>query len=356
VLLAVAETALPAVAGEIRIWPSAVVTGDSVTLADLADLRGFDSSLTERLGQVVVQAAPAPGGEIVVKPGDVRGALAEANADLASIQILGSSRCKVSKLRPPPEPKPTAKERTARPKFQPRERPAQEPPPRQEQEPAAASGSLESSLRRFIASRVPDRDAKLEIRFSPANRDDLGLREPDYRFDIHPKDSRFIGLLSFEVDMIQKEQIERTVPIVAEVWLVKDVVVARRPINRGAGIEGRDLKLEQRRFSDMNSIGVTDLAAAAGQQCQQFIKPGEMLVPNWLQAKALIGRGDRVTIWSRQGGLVIKTSGMAQQSGALGEVIEVRRDGVKRKEDLIDAEITGPGTVTLSNARQVAQR
>ena len=362
---ALASAALPAVAGEIRIWPSAMVSGDAVKLADLADLRGFDPSVSERLGQIVVQAAPAPGGEILVRLSDVRGALAEANADLGSIQILGSSRCKVSKPRPPAEPKPTATERpSAKPNLKPHsepqgrvgERRVKEPPAPKEQNPPAQPGTLESVLRQYVSSRVPERDAKLEIRFSPANREDLQLREQDYRFDIRPKDDRPIGLLSYEVDLVRDGQVERTAPIVAEVWLVKDVVVARRAINRGAVIEGRELRLEQRRFSDVQSIGVTDLAAAVGQQSQQFVRPGEMLSPNGLQAKAMIGRGDHVTIWSRQGGLVIKTTGTAQQAGALGEVIEVRRDGTKRKEDLIDAEITGPGTVALSDARQVAQR
>jgi flagella basal body P-ring formation protein FlgA len=367
-LAACAATAcadLPAVGGEIRIWPSAVVSGDSIKLADLADLRGFDAASCERLGQIVVQAAPAPGGEMLVKPSDVRGALAEANADLGSIQILGSSRCKVSKPRPPPEPKPVAQERSSAratlkqqppPQSPQRERAAKEPPPVLEREAPVQPDTLESSLRQYIASRVPGHGAKIEIRFSPANREDLRLREPEYRFDIRPKDDRPVGLLSFEVDLVREGQVERTAPIVAEVWLIKDVVVARQAINRGAVIEGRNLKLEERRFSDVQSIGVTELAAAVGQQSQQFIKPGEMLVSDWLRAKAMIGRGDHVTIWSRQGGLVIKTTGTAQQAGALGEVIEVRRDGTKRKEDMIDAEITGPGTVTLTNQRQVAQR
>jgi flagellar basal body P-ring formation protein FlgA len=351
--------ASPADAGEIRIWPSATVTGDAVTLADLADLRGFDPSAGDRLGRIIVHAAPSPGGEIIVKSSDVRGALAETSADLGSIQILGSSRCRVSKPRPAPEPRPAAQERPApQPKSTPPppERPEKERPAVAEKELVAQPGTLEFALRQYIASRAPDRREELEIRFSPANREDLRLRESDNSFQIRAKDDRPIGLLSFEVDVLRGDQIERTIPIVGEVWLVKDVVVARRPINRGAVIEGRDLKLEQRRFSDVQAIGVTELAAAVGQQSQQFVKPGEMLVPTWLQARALIGRGDRVTIWSRQGGLVIKTTGTAQKAGALGEVIEVRRDGAKRKEDLIDAEITGPGTVALSNARQVAQR
>lgn len=357
-LATIAAAAAEAAAGEIRIWPSAVVTSDTVTIADLADLRGFDAPTSERLGQIVVQAAPPPGGEVLVRCDDIRAALAEANADLATIQTFGSSRCKVSKPRPPVEPKSPAErpKRTSKSNVQPRPRPAKAAAAPTRQGPAEKAGTLEAALRQFITSRVPDSGAKLEIRFSPANKQDLQLSSPEYQFQIQPRDQRTIGLLSFEIELIRNGQVERTTPIVAEVWLVKDVVVARRPINKGAVVEGRDLKLEERRFSDIEAIGVANLTAAIGQQCQRFVKPGEMISPDWLQAKTLVARGDHVTIWNRQGNLVIKTTGTAQQAGCVGEVIEVRRDGTKRKDDLIDAEVTGPGTVTLSADRQLAKR
>lgn len=353
-LLSLAATT-PATAGEVRVWPTAVVTGDEVRLADVAELRGFGSSVADRLGEVVVHAAPPPGGEIVVRASDIRGALAETNVDLACIQVFGSSRCKVGRLRPPREPPPAVRE-ARKPGQQLAAKPANSAVAERRESPAVDPNSLEAVLRRFISSRAVDCGGKLEIRFSPANREDLRIGVGDCRVEIHPKDEQTIGLLSYEVDVLRGEEVERSIPLVAEAWLVKDVVVARRPINRGASIEGRDLRLEQRRFSDVESIGITDLAAAVGQQCQRFVKPGEMLSPAWLQARAMVGRGDRVTIWNRQGALVIKATGTAQKAGSLGETIEVRRDGSKRKEDLIDAEITGPGTVTLIAPRQVAQR
>jgi flagella basal body P-ring formation protein FlgA len=353
-LLLLLAAVTPAAAGELRVWPTAVVSGDKVTLADVAELSGFDSAAADRLSDIVVQAAPSAGGEIAVRINDIRGALAEANADLSSIQILGSSRCKVSKPRPPREPAPppikAAESREPSP-----QRPAKAAL-KIEQSIAVDPESLEAAVRQFIASRTPDPGGKLEIRFSPANRNDLQLRLGSDRIEIHPKEDRTIGLLSYEVDILRGEQVERTIPLVADVSLVKDVVVARRPINRGALIEGRDLRLEERRFADLESVGITDLAAAVGQQSARFVKPGEMLATNYVQAKAMIGRGDRVTIWNRQGSLLIKATGTAQQAGSLGETIAVRRDGSKKKEDVIDAEVTGPATVALIAARQVAQR
>jgi flagella basal body P-ring formation protein FlgA len=144
--------------------------------------------------------------------------------------------------------------------------------------------------------------------------------------------------------------------VVAEAAVVRDVVVAKRAINRGETIEGRSLKLEQRRFTDASQIGVTDLAAVVGHQARQLIHAGEMLAVRSVEPRPLVKRGDPVTIWMRQGGLVIKAAGRAQAAGSLGQMIEVARDGTRRKQDLIDAVVTGPATVSVGEARQATLR
>lgn len=350
-LAALAAGASATLAGEIRVWPSGVATGDVVTLANVADLRGFDLATKQRLGEIVVHAAPRPGGGVLVHIDDVRGALAEADANLATTRIFGSARCKVT--RPRPRPRPQTVPRKARTRTPPEPVTAEKP----------ASGgtgpkarTLESVLREYISARLPGPDTKLEVRFSPASERALRLDARDHRFKIRPANDRRLGFISFEVEVTSDGGEPRTEAVVAEVEVVKDVVIARRPINRGRTIEGRDLKLEARRFTDLESVGITTLAAAIGQQSEHFVHAGEMLVPGQLKAKPLVHRGERVIIWVQHGGVRINTSGRAQQPGALGEIIEVRRDGAKRKQDLIEVVVTGPGTVAVSGARQLASR
>lgn len=341
-------------AGEIRIWPTAVVTDDVVTLADVADLRGFDFPIRHKLGALVVHSAPRPGGEVVVGISDVRGALAESQANLASINMLGSARCKVSRPRMPRVP------RVARAKHKPppKRRTRTDPTERVRSKPSVpAAETLASALHRYISARVAEPSAKLEVRFGSTGEQALALKAEDHDFGIRPADDRQLGLLSFEVDITPRDgRPPYTEPIVAEVQLVKEVVVARRTINRGRIIEGRDLKLEARRFMEAESVGITDLAAAVGRQCAQFVSSGQALHAEMLRSRPLVRRGERVTVWVRHGGVEINTSGTAQQPGALGELIEVQRDGAKRKQDLIEAIVTGPGTVTVSDAREPARR
>jgi flagella basal body P-ring formation protein FlgA len=218
------------------------------------------------------------------------------------------------------------------------------------------ASTLEAVVREYITARIPDRDAKIEIQFNPASRAALQLPAGGHRLELKPRRDDRLGLISLEAEMTDSNGARRSIPVVAEVWLVKEVVVSRGTINRGKTVSSRDLKLEERRFKCVDDVGITDLAAVVGQQSRRFIKADEMLQPDWIKPKPLVRRGDHVTVWLRRGEVVLKTSGKAQQAGSLGDRIEVRRDGARRRQELIEAVVTGPGTVTMSQPRQLASR
>jgi flagella basal body P-ring formation protein FlgA len=352
-MVAAAASPTAAFAGEIRIWPTATVTGEAVLLEHVAELRGFDAETAHRLGQLPVFNAPSPGSELLVRADDIRDALAEAGEDLSAIQLIGAARCKVAKPRPPREPRPTADRPRAVMKVKPSRPPAKLTLP-PEREPKSPAGTLESALRNYIQASFPEPDAKLEIRFSPAKADDLRRSEPDAKYEIRSRDDKKLGLRSFEVFVIRGGEVDRRIPIVGEVTLLQEVVVAKRAINRGETIEGRALKLEERRFTELATVGLTDLTAAVGQQSSAFVRPGEMITDQSVEERPVVVRGQPVTIWMRQGALAIRTTGRAQQSGGLGDRIEVLRDGAKRKQDLIEAMVTGPGTVSMGSPDQLA--
>lgn len=353
-MFATAVSVASASAGEVRIWPTATTTGETVLLGQVAELRGFEAETTRRLAQVAVFDAPTPGGELLVRADDIREALADTGENLSAIHLIGAARCKVSKPRPPREPRPTPIQARSVKKNEPRRPPAKpraRPPQPETKSPA---GTLESALRDYIQASFPEPDAKLEIRFSPAKADDLRASDPDARYEIRSRDEKKLGLRSFEVSIFRQGEIDRRIPIVGEVTLLRQVVVAKRAINRGETIEGRALKLEERRFTDLTAVGLTDLSAATGQQCRAFVRPGEMITEQSVEQRPVVVRGQPVTIWIRQGPLAIRTTGRAQQSGGLGDRIEVLRDGAKRKQDLIEAVVSGPGTVSMGSPEQLA--
>ncbi len=342
----------PARGQEIRIWPTAVVESESVLLSQVADLRGFDFAQLDPLGRIAIYTAPRPGGQIVVHANDIRTALIEAGANLATVRIVGSARCTVSKPLPPREEPPVrAVARKVSVPARP-EKASRPTPPREPVNPVVTTGTtLEIALREFIQMRAAMSDGRIEARFSPASADVLQLTNPPHEFRIRSKDDRRIGLLSLEVDILRDGGTVRTVPIVVEASLVREVVVARRAINRGETIEGRALKLEARRFTDESEMGLADPSAAVGRQSSGFVQAGQMLTTASIQDKPLVARGQPVTIWMKHGGLVIRANGKAQSAGGLGDRIEVQREGARRKTDLLDAVVTGPGTVSVESTQ-----
>lgn len=340
--------AIPSALGQtIRLWPTAVASGDTVTLGDVAELRGFCASEKTLLSELVIHASPRPGGSVLIRSSDIRDAAAEAEFNFGQVRLVGASRCKASRSRAP-------RREVAKDASPPRR--AQPTPPSKLHRPESAPpGSLEAQMRHFIAARVQD-DGQVEINFSPACRTALTLPSSRHRFRILPQDERTLGLLSFDVEVITDGEPPRTAPIAAEAVLVKDVVVARRSINQGQVIAGRDLKLQERRFTRMDAVGITDLTAAVGSLSGRFYRSGDMIEAGGLASRPLVQRGERVEILIAADGLEIKTSGKAQASGALGDSIAVRRDGTRRQQDVIEAVVTGPGVVMFRGQRRVTRR
>jgi flagella basal body P-ring formation protein FlgA len=355
-LIAAASLVAPigAEAGDVRIWPTAVVDGETILLSDVAELRDLANEDRQRLGSLPVGTAPRPGGEILIHNRDVRGALQDAGADLAALKLLGAAGCRVSRPALPIKPKPVAPRQTSRPTpIRPHANNRAVARLISDTRPLDAA-NLEKLIRDYITARVSVRDAKLDIRFSPACESALQTEQAGHRFYIKSRDERRTGLMTLEVEISSDDEAPRTVPIVAEVAIVKEVLVAKRPINRGQTIGARDLGLESRRFSEVATIGLTDLSAAVGQQARRLLRTGDMLGPRDLDSRPLVQRGQPVTIWVKRGDLVIKSAGRAQQAGSLGETIEVARDGSRKKTDLIEAVVTGPGTVSRGDVTQVA--
>lgn len=355
-LLAPAAGAGRAVAAEIRIWPTALINADVVTLEDVAELHGFPADLHRSLAALVVHGAPRPGQEILLRATDVRDALHEAAAPLGDIRLYGAARCRVTRERPPVE-KPVARSRkSSRPAHRPAHKPVQAPPRLGDGDAPPPQNSLEAWLRDFISARVGVKNGRVDIRFSPTCRRYLTLGGPGARFVVRPQETRPLGLQSFEVRVEQPGQPPRDVLISADVQLAKAVVVARKPINQGQPIAGRDLRLEERLFSDLADVGMEDLSAAVGLESRRFIRAGDMLTERLVRERPLVRRGDQIRIIIQADGLQITTSGQAQSDGVLGETISVRRDGAKRKQDIIDAVVAGPALVTYGGTQQVAAR
>jgi flagella basal body P-ring formation protein FlgA len=95
-------------------------------------------------------------------------------------------------------------------------------------------------------------------------------------------------------------------------------------------ISSTDVALERRTFTSFQGIGVTASNRVVGQEARRIIHTGQMIKASDLKPKVLVKRNELVRISSTGGGVVLHTAARALQSGALGDVIEVRNEASKQ--------------------------
>jgi len=130
-----------------------------------------------------------------------------------------------------------------------------------------------------------------------------------------------------------------------EVRLYRDVVIVRRPLNRGSVLRAADIALLERDVGLLNQGYLTDLNQALGKQLTRPLQPDQVLSPSNLELAEVISRGDQVVISASSGTISVRMPGVALQDGAVGEQIQVRNQSSQR---VIRARVMGPGQVEVA--------
>lgn len=122
-------------------------------------------------------------------------------------------------------------------------------------------------------------------------------------------------------------------------WLA--LVVSRQNIAPGTVITADMLDVQRRERRLVRGNIVQDVAMVAGSRNRRSLSAGQTLS---FQDLCLVCRGDIVTIEISQGGLAVSATGVAQQDGTLGEVIQVRNQQSGR---VISTEVIGVNQVKV---------
>jgi flagella basal body P-ring formation protein FlgA len=124
-----------------------------------------------------------------------------------------------------------------------------------------------------------------------------------------------------------------------------DAVTVEHPVEHGEVLKLSDLTIERRPKAEGPAIG--DIHAAAGLAARHELRPGQPLHAADLMKAAVIQRNDTVTIIYEAPGITLTLRGQAQDSGALGDTINVLNVQSKRA---VQGVVSGPGRVTVTAA------
>lgn len=331
-------------AGTVRLWPRAVVVKDTVTLADVAELKGFDAETERILRAIVVASAPAAGGSRLIHIDTVRQAFIRGGGNMAKTLIIGSTQCA---LRRPVNVTPIAMSATSLTSFH-----ANSTSDSTVMTPSGQSGgggAAAKSMRQAIVDHFNRAylryKATADVIFTQAEDQLLGLTEPTYQFHIRPRTKNPVGLIQLEVDLLAGGQRIRTIPMVVQVSMNRRELVARRAINQGAVIRAGDVDISTITRTRLDRLGLIDASLVIGQRAKKFISAGTVIHADMYAAVPLVRRGELVTLTSLSRGVRIVTSVKALSDGLLGETIRVRSTDNRRL--VLDARVIGPASVQV---------
>ncbi len=317
----------------VRAWPTAVIVDDHVLVGDVCDLEGFDAEAYGRVRDIVITDAPQPGGSVQITLDHVRTALAREGVNLATVLVKGASRCAVT--RPEGRAAPVAA------------------PAGSKVAAAVPARTLRQAVQDFFGQELLGTDGRVDVQFGRTAEPVLDLSEPEFEFVVSRRSARPLGLVSLEVAVRREGRTVQVVPMAVTVSLTRPVVVARRAINAQAPIRAEDLQVVDMTFTQVGQAGLAEPQRAVGQRAKRFIAAGESLHPRMLEPVPLVHRGQIVDVQTLAGGVRLVTAAKAMQSGAFGDLIEVRsHDGARRT---LTAVVTGPRRVEVRSGSARAE-
>ncbi len=347
-ILALVLTASSVQAAEtvVQLYPTATVTSDQVTLSQIAALTGEGAELAANWA---ITAAPAAGGETSIDQDSIQQALIRRGINASTWVFRGSSKCRITRPRPVRGANTDRNENAGDQAVADHVKLSAATAPADAVAKPQAAGpnpdTLEGAIKAHMAERVASLGGKLTIQMSPSIHDLLQLSRPTYEFGIVDRGDRSLGLVPLDITIYRGGKAEQTRSILAEVSVVKPVVMAAGPINRGQTIGPEHVVLKEQAFDRPDRMGASDLKAFVGQRALRFINKDELLTAKDIEPVPLILRNDLVTVTVRRGGIEIKGVGKALASAAYGQTVELRNEVSKQT---FMAVVTGARTAELT--------
>lgn len=133
--------------------------------------------------------------------------------------------------------------------------------------------------------------------------------------------------------------------LAGDIALAAPVYVVTQTVERGAIVEEADL--EVRAVDDGSARAALASDQIVGREATRRLEVGRVVRSGDVAAPLMVRKGQPVTILVARGGLSIAAQGRALSSGNRGALVRVQSAASR---SLIEASVTGPGTVAVALA------
>jgi flagella basal body P-ring formation protein FlgA len=292
----------------ITLKPAArVASMDSITIGDIATLSGSEAL---KVKDIPLATLPHADQTQSISLSRVREAI-EAQAAARSINIgriiLSGRDCRISVEDLAPAPAPESKAR-----------------PVDNFASAAANPADAATVRAMILAKVIETAAAPveDVRISFERRDADLLDKATSGRVASIAQSGAGEKLTFNVRLYEQNMLIKQADIRVGVLVRRSVALASLPLTRGDTISPKDYRIQEQWLPLTSIPASTD--SLDGSEVRSRINTGELIETRDVQDPLAVRKGDRITVDSISGGIVLSTSAIALAPGRSGDIIDAK--------------------------------
>jgi len=151
----------------------------------------------------------------------------------------------------------------------------------------------------------------------------------------NPHQKPLLGSITMGI-RCREESNHWTLYVPVKIAIMRQILVADRPLTKGVVIRATDLSMQQMDISQIKQGYLTDPDDVIGRICKQTINQGSALTMENVQKPVLIHKGEQVSINAITDALNVSMSGIALQDGQMNDIIRVKNNSSKR---IIEAQV-----------------
>lgn len=299
-------------AAEIRLRNECQPKGNLVLLDDVAEVFAADSQETERLSNLELGPAPAPGAKRYLRVREVQDLLDARGENLALHRFSGSNQVTIKSGDVVVKSTPVIKQ-TAAAVASPRTTPIQGKQAQQ-----LATEAIVAYLQTIAAHTW---QVKLQLTDGTVRQ----LQSATGTMTASGGDEPWIGKQQFVISFVAgNEQVQ--LPLEAQVLALGSVVVTARPVARGAIVHASDLTVQAGTAPDekgKSQATFSTIDDVIGMEATRAIAAGQVLDQQYVRRPLMVRKGEVVTVYSRAGGIQVRTTARAIDDGSLSDVVAV---------------------------------
>jgi flagellar basal body P-ring formation protein FlgA len=293
----------------VSLHADSTVRGPEIRLSEIADIRGEDPRMVERLGVIEVGRAPLPGLSRTLDQPYLKSRLRMAGVDLSQIVLDVPASVSVA----------TASQ-------------------------TISASDLVTTVRETVLAARPQDAARLSIQPGSVPAPPLAVPAGRLELRVRPRlGGEWLGSVSAPVEIWINESLHRTVYVPVKIALLTEVLVAVRALPRGTPMGPGDVRIERREVG-IGQDPLSDPAALIGRQAARSLSVGEMVQASFVEQPPLVKRGEVVLLTAEGRGLRAVTEGEAREDGKEGQLVRVRNLSSNRE---VYGQVDGPRSVRI---------